>query len=73
MHASTLLNSTERPALPDYLTSSELQIKLRVNRITLWNLRNRGLIPYIKLGGRVLFDPASVAKALEKLTVSGNS
>jgi Helix-turn-helix domain len=33
------------------------------------NLRNRRLIPFIKLGGAVRYDPAAVERALAKLTV----
>jgi len=32
-------------------------------------LRKRRLIPYIKLGKSVRFDPAAVAAAIQKLTI----
>jgi len=33
------------------------------------NMRNRRLIPYVKLGGAVRYNPEAVARAIEKLTV----
>jgi hypothetical protein len=35
----------------------------------LQNLKNRRLIPHIKLGRLVRYDPVAVQRALEKLTV----
>jgi excisionase family DNA binding protein len=35
---------------------------LSVSARTLWTLRQQGKIPYVKLGGRVLYSPATLAE-----------
>lgn len=60
-------------ALPDYLTQEQLSIKLQCDAKTLYRHRLRGLLPFVRLGRAVLYDPAAVAKALEKLTVVGRN
>jgi hypothetical protein len=45
--------------------AEQLQCSLR----HLIDLRNRRLIPYIKLGRSIRYDPNAVQRALEKLTV----
>jgi len=35
----------------------------------LWNLRRRRLIPYMKVGRCVMYNPAAVERALEKLEI----
>jgi hypothetical protein len=43
--------------------------RLSVSWRHLQELRKKRLIPYIKLGRRVLYSPEAVARALENLTV----
>jgi hypothetical protein len=45
--------------------AAQLQCSLR----QLVALRNRRLIPFIRLGKSIRYDPAAVQRALEKLTV----
>jgi excisionase family DNA binding protein len=52
-----------------YITEWELAEELRVSQRHLINLRNRRLIPHIKLGRLIRYDRAAVEKAIEKLTV----
>jgi Helix-turn-helix domain len=57
MHREQLLCEKEQAA--------QLQCSLR----HLINLRNKRLIPYVRLGRSIRYDPAAVQRALEKLTV----
>lgn len=66
-------NSSHGPALPDYLTHEQIEAKLQVNRTTLWRWRRQGRIPFIRIGSAILFDPAAVAAALNKMTVHGRN
>ena len=43
--------------------------RLRCSLRHLQNLKNRRLVPYIKLGRLVRYDPVAVQRAIEKLTV----
>jgi hypothetical protein len=54
----------------EIVTEKELAKELRVSLRGLINLRNRRLIPDIRLGRSVRYDRAAVEKALEKLTVT---
>ena len=47
-----------------FLTVTQLLERLPISRRTLANHRRKGLIPWINLGGRVLFDWPSVRGAL---------
>ena len=52
-----------------YTTEEELAKELRVSQRHLINMRNRRLLPHLKLGRRVIYDKFAVQKALEKLTI----
>lgn len=52
-----------------YTTEEELSKELRVSQRHLINMRNRRLLPHLKLGRRVIYDKLAVQKALEKLTI----
>ena len=52
-----------------YTTEEELAKELRVSQRHLINLRNRRLIPYIKLGRLIRYDRAAVQKAIQKLSI----
>jgi phage terminase Nu1 subunit (DNA packaging protein) len=51
---------------PLYVNSTGLAQAIRVSRRTVDNWRDRGLIPYVKVGGIVRFDLAKVRAVLEK-------
>lgn len=49
-----------------YLTDRELSDILRVTRRTLQQYRNDGIIPYIQMGGKVLYRESDVEALLER-------
>ncbi|CEF48934.1 unnamed protein product [uncultured bacterium] len=53
-----------------FVTERELAKELRISLRHLINLRNRRLVPHIKLGRLIRYDRTAVEKALEKLTVT---
>jgi hypothetical protein len=53
-------NDTEN----NFKTVNQVLARLPISRRTLWELRKKGVIPWISLGGRVLFDWESVRAAL---------
>ncbi len=57
-----------RPALNGerYLTDKELSAQLKVSRRTLQNYRNEGRIPYILLGGKILYRESDIERMLEE-------
>ena len=46
------------------LTDKELCAKLQLSRRTLQDYRNNGIIPYIQLGGKILYRESDIAKIL---------
>ena len=54
----------------EIVTEKELARELRLSLRGLINLRNRRLIPHIRLGRSVRYDRSAVQRALEKLTVT---
>lgn len=48
-----------------YYTDKELAVKLKISRRSLQEYRNTGRVPYIKLGGKVLYRRSDVEKLLE--------
>lgn len=67
------LRKKNRPLLGGhrYLTDGELSRLLHINRRTLQDYRNVGRIPFIKLGGKVLYREEDVEKLLQRITVLG--
>jgi hypothetical protein len=48
-----------------YYTDEELAQKLKLSRRSLQDYRNEGRIPYIKLGGKILYRSSDIQKMLE--------
>jgi excisionase family DNA binding protein len=48
-----------------YLTDREVSARLKVSRRTLQDYRNEGRIPFIQLGGKVLYRESDIQKVLE--------
>jgi excisionase family DNA binding protein len=48
-----------------FYTDAELATKLKISRRSLQDYRNEGRIPYIKLGGKILYQSSDVEKLLE--------
>ena len=55
-----------RPVLDGehYLTDRELSGRLKISRRTLQEYRNEGRLPYIQLGGKVLYRESDIEKML---------
>ena len=49
-----------------YLTDQELSERLKVSRRTLQTYRNEGRIPYVPLGGKVLYRESDVERMLQE-------
>ncbi|WP_165026997.1 helix-turn-helix domain-containing protein [Dysgonomonas sp. ZJ279] len=48
-----------------FYTDEELSKKLKISRRSLQDYRNEGRIPYIKLGGKILYRSSDIEKLLE--------
>ena len=53
----------------ELITGQEQAKRLSCSIRHLRRLRNRRLIPFVKLGGAIRFNPEAVARAVEKLTI----
>jgi excisionase family DNA binding protein len=62
------LFTNKRPVLDgeSFYTDRELAKKLKISRRSLQDYRNEGRIPYIKLGGKILYRSSDVEKLLEE-------
>lgn len=49
-----------------YLTDHQLSEKLNISRRTLQTYRDKGILPYILLSGKVLYKESDVENLLEK-------
>ena len=49
-----------------YLTDKEVSEILKVSRRTLQEYRNNGILPYIPLGGKILYRESDLQELLEK-------
>ena len=47
-----------------FFTDKEVSARLRVSRRTLQDYRNEGRIPYIQLGGKILYRESDIEKML---------
>ncbi|MBF0650098.1 helix-turn-helix domain-containing protein [Dysgonomonas sp. GY75] len=52
-----------------YLTDKELSVKLKVSRRTLQEYRTDGIIPYIRIGGKILYRESDIISLLEEFYV----
>ena len=61
------LFSTRKPTLngESFYTDEELSKKLKISRRSLQDYRNEGRIPYIKLGGKILYRSSDIEKLSE--------
>lgn len=49
-----------------FYTDEELSQRLKISRRSLQDYRNQGRIPYIKLGGKILYRSSDVERMLEE-------
>lgn len=61
------LFSSRKPSLngESFYTDEELSKKLKISRSSLQDYRDEGRIPYIKLGGKILYRASDIKKLLE--------
>lgn len=61
------LFSSRKPTLngESFYTDEELSKKLKVSRSSLQDYRDKGRIPYIKLGGKILYRASDIEKLLQ--------
>lgn len=57
---------TNKPSLDGerYYTDKELAVKLKVSRRSLQDYRNNGMLPYIQIGGRILYRASEIERVL---------
>ena len=53
-------------ALESFYTDEELSQRLKISRRSLQDYRNQGRIPYIKLGGKILYRSSDIERMLEE-------
>ena len=61
----------DKSGLPELLTVSDLLSILRISRTTLWRHMKMGRIQFIRIGARVLFEPAAVDAFLVRCRQEG--
>ena len=49
-----------------FYTDEELSQRLKISRRSLQDYRNQGRIPYIKLGGKILYRSSDIERMLEE-------
>jgi mevalonate kinase len=61
------LFSSRKPTLngESFYTDNELSKKLKISRRSLQDYRDEGRVPYIKLGGKILYRSSDIEKLLE--------
>ncbi|MFV0269413.1 MAG: helix-turn-helix domain-containing protein [Draconibacterium sp.] len=62
------LFASRKPELDgeSFYTDEELSEKLKISRRSLQDYRNEGRIPYIKLGGKILYRASDIEKMLKE-------
>lgn len=60
------IRDNSKPSLDGerYYTDKELAVKLKVSRRSLQDYRNNGILPYIQIGGRILYRASDIERAL---------
>ncbi|EOS01026.1 hypothetical protein C799_02879 [Bacteroides thetaiotaomicron dnLKV9] len=60
------IRDNSKPSLDGerYYTDKELAVKLKVSRRSLQDYRNNGILPYIQIGGRILYKASDIERTL---------
>ena len=60
------IRENNKPSLDGerYYTDKELAVKLKVSRRSLQDYRNNGILPYIQIGGRILYRASDIERTL---------
>ncbi len=60
------IRDNNKPSLDGerYYTDKELALKLKVSRRSLQDYRNNGILPYTRIGGRILYRASDIERTL---------
>lgn len=60
------IRDNNKPSLDGerYYTDKELAVKLKVSRRSLQDYRNNGILPYTRIGGRILYRASDIGRTL---------
>ena len=60
------IHDNNKPSLDGerYYTDKELAVKLKVSRRSLQDYRNNGILPYTRIGGRILYRTSDIERTL---------
>lgn len=60
------IRDNSKPSLDGerYYTDKELAVKLKVSRRSLQDYRNNGILPYTRIGGRILYRVSDIERTL---------
>lgn len=60
------IRDSNKPSLDGerYYNDKELVVKLKVSRRSLQDYRNNGILPYIQIGGRILYRASDIERTL---------
>jgi len=60
------IRNDNKPSLEGerYYTDKELAVKLKVSRRSLQDYRNNGILPYTRIGGRILYRASDIERTL---------
>ena len=61
------IRENNKPSLDGerYYTDKELAVRLKVSRRSLQDYRNNGILPYIQIGGRILYRASDIERTLK--------
>jgi excisionase family DNA binding protein len=65
-----MIDKTKQDTAPStaFLTQEEVAQMLRVSQRHVANLQRKGLLPYLRLGRRVIYERTRLMKALDAIT-----
>lgn len=60
------IRNDNKPSLDGerYYTDKELAVKLKVSRRSLQDYRNNGILPYTRIGGKILYRASDIERTL---------
>ena len=61
------IRDNNKPSLDGerYYNDKELAVKLKVSRRSLQDYRNNGILPYIRVGGKILYRASDIERVLK--------
>ncbi len=60
------IRDSNKPSLDGerYYNDKELAVKLKVSRRSLQDYRNNGILPYVRIGGKILYRASDIERVL---------